>query len=314
MGISDLLPHLPGGKSYLQDFYELRMEQNAVPIDAAGLLWQCALMHSSEYLSGNLLPALIEWTQHLNYFRSICQWKMRLYLDGMNNPHKEFENERRRLRRDSAEHEHGRIRNTPEYLAQAAWIAKNVLKIPCYISKEEADPQVAYEAVSKGLVPVTGDSDLIAYGAVKVILVKSYSRGWYRVIDLEVDTEPGEYPLYDLYKDNGVIVFQLYAGCRGCDFTNEECGIKGIGFTAFMTIASAVEGDLNALTFSKAMWSSDNTKQIALDNQMESVEQVETYLQHIINIFSDATIYDEQSNTITMKGMTVEEATDVLEM
>jgi len=239
------------------------MEQNAVPIDAAGLLWQCALMHSSEYLSGNLLPALIEWTQHLNYFRSICQWKMRLYLDGMNNPHKEFENERRRLRRDSAEHEHGRIRNTPEYLAQAAWIAKNVLKIPCYISKEEADPQVAYEAVSKGLVPVTGDSDLIAYGAVKVILVKSYSRGWYRVIDLEVDTEPGEYPLYDLYKDNGVIVFQLYAGCRGCDFTNEECGIKGIGFTAFMTIASAVEGDLNALTFSKAMWSSDNTKQIA---------------------------------------------------
>ena len=236
---------------------------------------------------------------------------MRLYLDGMDNPNKEFENERRRLRRESAEHEHGRIKNTPEYLAQAAWIANNVLKIPCFISKEEADPHVAYEAVSKGLVPVTGDSDLIAYGVVKAIIVKSYSRGWYRIIDLQVDTEPGDYPLYDLYKLYGVIVFQLYAGCRGCDFTKEESGIKGIGYTNFMLIASVVEGDLDARSFSRAMWSYDNTKKIAIDNGMESAEEVESYLQRVVNIYSEATIYDEDSNSISMKGVKVGEATEV---
>ena len=126
MGIKDLLLHLPGGSDYLQDFYELRMKDEEVPIDAAGLLWYCALKHAKSYLSGNHLPALIEWTQSLNYFRSICQWKQRLYLDGMNNPHKEYENERRRQRRENAaaDDDHARITNTPEYLAKAAWIAK----------------------------------------------------------------------------------------------------------------------------------------------------------------------------------------------
>mmetsp|Transcript_32527 Transcript_32527/g.66252 ORF Transcript_32527/g.66252 Transcript_32527/m.66252 type:complete len:111 (-) Transcript_32527:28-360(-) len=90
MGIVDLLLRLPGGAVYLQDFYELRMTDKEVPIDAAGLLWACAYKHAKDYLEGNHLPALIEWTQALNYFRSICQWKMRLYLDGMDNPHKEY--------------------------------------------------------------------------------------------------------------------------------------------------------------------------------------------------------------------------------
>ena len=71
MGIFDLLPHLTGGKCYHQDFYELQMGKNVVPMDAAGLLWQCALIHATEFLRGNLLPALIERAQHLNYFRSI---------------------------------------------------------------------------------------------------------------------------------------------------------------------------------------------------------------------------------------------------
>ena len=71
---------------YLQDFYELHLDGKEVPMDATGLLWACAYKHAEENLKGILLPALVEWTQPLNYFRSICQWKMRLYLDGMDNP------------------------------------------------------------------------------------------------------------------------------------------------------------------------------------------------------------------------------------
>lgn len=45
-----------------------------------------------------------------------------------------------------------------------------------------ADPHVAYVSISKDLVPVTDDSDLLAYGAKKLIVVKSYARGWYGTV------------------------------------------------------------------------------------------------------------------------------------
>jgi hypothetical protein len=48
MGIVDLLLRLPGGAVYLQDFYELRMTDKEVPIDAAGLLWACAYNYARE--------------------------------------------------------------------------------------------------------------------------------------------------------------------------------------------------------------------------------------------------------------------------
>ena len=297
---------------YLQDFYELRMTDKEVPIDAAGLLWACAYKHAKDYLEGNHLPALIEWTQALNYFRSICQWKMRLYLDGMDNPHKEYENERRRLRRENAasgDH-HAKIRNTPEYLAKAALIATHVLNILCFISKEEADPHVAYVSLSKELVAVTGDSDLLAYGAKKIIVVQSYARGWYRLIDLDADAEPGQYPLFDLYLEHKAIIFQLYAACRGCDFTKHERGIVGIGYETFMDIASRVDGEFNANSFAVAMWSSDDTRQRAVQNGMETPEKIRIYLQGIVDIYSNANIYDEESNTIsTATGKVVEAAT-----
>ncbi len=286
MGIFDLLLRLPGGSVYQQDFYELRMKDKEVPIDAAGLLWACAYKHAKDYLDGNLLPALIEWTQALNYFRSICQWKMRLYLDGTNNPHKQYENDRRRLRRENAaagEH-HAKISNTPEYLAKAAVIAKDVLNIPCFISKEEADPHVAHVSATKELVAVTGDSDLLAYGARKLIVVQSYARGWYRVIDLDADAEPEQYPLFDLYLEHKTIIFQLYAACRGCDFTKHEHGIKGIGYNTFMEIASRVEGEFNANSFAMAMWSSNDTRELAVQNGMETPGQIQIYLQRIVDI------------------------------
>jgi hypothetical protein len=290
------------------------MKDEEVPIDAAGLLWYCACKHAKSYLSGNLLPALIEWTQALNYFRSICQWKQRLYLDGMNNPYKEHENERRRQRRVNAadDDDHARITNTPEYLAKAAWIAKHVLNIPCFISKEEADPHVAYVSILKDLVPVTGDSDLLAYGAKKLIVVQSYARGWYRVIDLDADVEPGEYPLFDLYLEHKTIIFQLYAACRGCDFTEQELGINGIGYGKFMEIASRVEEEFNANSFAMAMWSTDDTRQIAIQNGMDTPEKIQLYLQRIVDIYSNANVYDEKSNTVsTATGDIVEAATEI---
>ena len=151
MGVKGLLQLLPGGNTYLHDdLYKLALEGKEVPIDAAGLLWQCAAKHASDYLRGNHMPALIEFAHHLNFLRSICRWRIRLYFDGTNNPNKQFEDERREQRRENANSDYSQIKNTPAYLAKAACIAKS-LNIKYFVSKEEADPHVSYEAMTKAL-------------------------------------------------------------------------------------------------------------------------------------------------------------------
>eukprot|EP00986_Skeletonema_menzelii_P005570 scaffold2080_cov121-Skeletonema_menzelii.AAC.2 len=315
MGIEDLLPHLPGGKKWRHDFYRLGWKNEVVPIDAAGLLWQCAAKHSRDFLDGNIVPALIEFSHHLNFKRSICRWECMLFFDGMNNKEKRFEDERRRQKRDKAKDDYGRIKITAEYIAMAMCVAKS-MKIKCFVSKEEADPQVSYVSMSNGCIPVTGDSDILAYGFPqeqgqrKVVIVQSYEQMWYRVIDLDANTEPGEYPLLDLYNKHGRIVFQLYACCRGCDFTEKRCGISGIGYSSFMTIASTVDGPFNAHNFSISIWNNDATKHIAMENGMNTAEEVERHLQRVVDIYSKATVYDKDGNIVTMDGKILNAATD----
>jgi len=105
-------------------------------------------------------------------------------------------------------------------------------------------------------------------------------------------------------------VFQLYAGCNGCDFTEQKCGIKGIGYGKFMSIASAVEGEVNVRSFSLALWNDDAMRAIAIENRMNSVDEVKLHLQRVVDIFKKATIYDDDSNTISMTGVTINEATE----
>ena len=105
------------------------------------------------------------------------------------------------------------------------------MNIKYHLAYEEADPQVVYESVShlKQLVPVTSDSDLLAYsssgglvldnllayGVRKIIIVKGYAHEWFRVIDHDADVEEGEYPILDMRRKHGIIAFQLFAGCTG---------------------------------------------------------------------------------------------------
>ncbi|KAL7537898.1 hypothetical protein ACHAXR_008148 [Thalassiosira sp. AJA248-18] len=183
MGISDLLPHLPGGKHFHHSFYSLGREGRVVPIDAAGALFQFATYSAHDFLREIYQPALRQWARFLIYLRSICGWNMIIYLDGMENVHKEPENERRKKARQSAVERNdlrGQIKNNPNYIAKAMKL------VP---------------------VTVTGDSDLLAYGVPSLIIVKGYHYEWYRTLDLTVETKEGEYPLFDLYKSMGQLCF-----------------------------------------------------------------------------------------------------------
>ena len=167
-------------------------------------------------------------------------------LDGMENPDKEPEIERRKRKREEAESAGnfiGQIKNSPEYIAKAVEVCK-YYNIQVIVSAYEADPQVSHLSLSQSLVPVTGDSDLLAYGVPeKIIIVKGYHSQIYRIIDLSKDNiNEGDYPLLDLYhKHGGKIVFKLYAAVVGCDFTDLPNDIDGIGFETFIKLAGKVE-------------------------------------------------------------------------
>lgn len=312
MGIRDLLPHLPGGETakYLYDFNELDMNKEAVAFDVAGALWECASNYPVDYLGGNHDPALTDVAHLIQNLRSICEWKMVVWLDGMENAAKGPEIARRKARSIAAKVRNdlrGQIKNTPEYIAKAR-VLFQFLNVKTGVAAYEADPQVAYESITRHLTVVTGDSDLLAYGVnEKLIVVSSYKTQKYRVIDLNADVQPGEYPLLDLYHKYGCIVFQLYAACRGCDFTAAPSGISGVGYEMFIELAEQIEGGLTAKSFALSLW--NNKKDIAERNNFTAVGDVEDYMQSIVDVYALGLVYDEQSNIIDMTGKRVVEYT-----
>ena len=253
MGINNLLPHLPGGSKseYLHSFYDLEPPNSVVAIDAAGALFNCAIKHASDYLQGNHIPALIEWARFLNYLRSICRWRIKVFFDGAENPHKFYENRRRQTRRSEAAsfgNLPGQIRNSPEYLSKAQHVC-SFFNIASSFAAYEADPQAVAFAFAHSSTCVTGDSDLLAYGhddsppTKEIIIVQNWLHDYFRIIRLSADVVEGRYPMFDLYRKHGRIVFQLYAGCSGCDFTELPNGLPGIGYAKFIKLASSIGND-----------------------------------------------------------------------
>ena len=311
MGVLDLLPRLPGGKRYHHSFYGLKWSGRAVPIDAASALFQFAAYNAANFLRGNHKPALIQWAKFLVYLRSMCGWNMIIYMDGMENVDKEPEIQRRRDAVEAAIGRNdlrGQIKNNPEYIAKAIEVC-NFLSIEVHVSPYEADPQVSYVSLKRNLIPVTGDSDLLAYGVPSLIIVKGFNHEYYRTIDLTVEVNEGEYPLFDLYKKHGPIVFQLYAACRGCDFTAAHSGVPGIGYAHFISSASKVEEPMNSTTLSKVLWS--EKKDVIEKAGFKSVDELEVHLQHVVDVYSLGNIYDNSSSIRKMNGQIVEQATEL---
>ena len=88
----------------------------------------------------------------------------------------------------------------------------------------------------------------MAYWAQWIVIVKSFSVQTYHIIDLNVDVREEEYPLIDLCKKHSIIVFQLYAGVSGYDFTEAKSSIVGIEYESFINAATKVGETLNANT------------------------------------------------------------------
>lgn len=310
MGIHDILRHLPGGNTYHYSFYSsgLLKNQSIVPIDIAGALWTYANKHQHDYLKGNYNPALSDLTKLLNNLRSLCGLSIKVFFDGRANHHKRFEDQRR---------ESNLIRNTPEYIARAAQICR-FLGIEFVVSAYEADSQVTHYALHNRLVPITGDSDLLAIGSSEkpgeddencdvlrqLVVVNKWQSESYRVIDLDAPHTNGNLPLYDLYLLHGRIIFQLYAACSGCDFTEQDSGITGIGFKTFIKLVEMVDGELTASKLAAIIWR-ENQKQV-VDVGLTSEEKVREHLVRITAIYSRPLVYDADANIVDFTGMLIE--------
>ena len=248
MGIKFLLKYLPGGgpNDYHYSFFALDLADEHVILDGGGFAWQYGFMHAEDFVKANYMPSLRDMARDLKYIRDACRWRLVVILDGKENEAKAPEDARRRAQFEHAQiagNASGQVKNNPEYTALIVCLCQ-MLGIEVRVARKEADPQTSYEAILHGATPVSGDSDLLAYGITRrLILVKSYHSELYRVIDLDADVEDGEYPLLDLFKIHGKIVFQLYAGCRGCDFTQHRFGIVGVGYKQFVLASKAVTGD-----------------------------------------------------------------------
>ncbi len=58
MGIKDFLARYVGRRHFYEGFMAINLIDERIVIDAAGLLYDCALRHSSSYSAGNYTPAL----------------------------------------------------------------------------------------------------------------------------------------------------------------------------------------------------------------------------------------------------------------
>ena len=314
MGINGLLPHLPGSGKHYHSFFDLKMD-GIVPIDIAGALFQFAAHNPNDYLRGNHTPALVEFARWLSYLRSICGWKMRIFFDGMENPHKRFEAQRRQDSRDSAatnDNAYGQVRNTPEYIAKACAICR-FLNVDFQVATYEADPQTTIFAAKNSLAPVTGDSDLLAYGhpstpeISKFIIAKQYPSEWYRIIDLDTNVNPGEYLLLDLHKKHGRIVFQLYAGCTGCDFTEARNGIDKFGHAKFIETVQSIGHNLDSMSLACAIWNTH--AHVAESAGFSSQEAIKCHLQRVVDIHTTGEVHNDQSAIVTLNGTMIVDAT-----
>lgn len=304
MGIPGLLGFLPGGKDYHTGFLKINRVGENFALDVAGLLWFCLYCFQDEYVAGNYGPCLQLLAKRMQYLIHTLKWNICVVLDGRRAEQKAPEYARRA----------GKLHNTSAYIAMAAKVCKDLF-IPYIVAPEEADAQAALFIPHFGGPPtttITGDSDLLAYGAKRVIVIQSWADETFRLFDMNVSMHDTENTMMRAYSQAGALVFHIFAACCGCDFTEQKSGdIAGVGPRTVQEVFGdmmAMKQDITIPTFAKAIvdWGS------MLDKSLEPSD-VETILERVALLFSrDAVIYDENRRIVTIGGRVVQESSETL--
>jgi hypothetical protein len=306
MGIKGLLSELPGGKmdDLYRGFADLSdlMKGERVDIDAGTLLYVCAWRHKQVYADGNYLPSVAAFQAQLVILEAINKWQFTVVFDGC--PPVEKQHEHMRRRQDPTS-----IVITSDYIAMCVQVCKTRC-MDYVVAPAEADMQVGRRR--DDTIVLCRDSDEIAYGNKFVIIVDSYTKEEYRVIDLHcplTDEVKEKYPLYTYYRVFGLRVIHYWAACRGCDITESSTGLTGIGRTCFFTAMSKFDNSTPTQFTSEGL-AKELHKAARLDTRLTySVQSIQNELDRVQDFFSvRGTYYDDHGNIMSMSGDLVKQS------
>ena len=179
MGVNGLLQELPGGDiktSARVGFEKLGLLRGRpVDTDTGTLIYVCALRHKDAYNAGDYLPAAAEFQRQIISLNLLYKWDVTLVFDGRPPDEKRHEHARRR-----GDGDHIIIK--AEFIAMCVLVCKRHF-VGFIVSPAEADMQVG--KMQPDAVVVCRDSDEVAYGNRTVVIVDSWPKEKYRVIEMD---------------------------------------------------------------------------------------------------------------------------------
>ena len=178
MGIPGLLKELPGGTMADSCFsfsklIELQDTKDPIDIDSSTLVFLCALKYKDTYKAGNYIPAVPKFHRQIIVLDLVYKWKYTCIFDGCPPAEKAHEHRRHSEKEDS-------IRINSTCIAMHVIICKRCF-VKYTVAPTEADMQVGRR--NKSTIVVCRDSDEVAYGNKYIVMVDSYSKEAYRIID-----------------------------------------------------------------------------------------------------------------------------------
>ena len=253
MGIQDTKNRLP----YRQiNMFE---RQGAHIIDAANPLFLSGLRHAKARFAGEHEAAIAEFQAILHsLLQHFDAKRLKMAFDGRRWPHKEHEDQRRSLVHEKAiawveaalqagaeprlSDYQACVRNTPLLILLAKKLCE-AEQVACVVAPYEADPQLVAEALATGCAIISYDTDMLALGAPTWIAPEpgGWLTGQARLYELPKMEPSADFPLVAPVLRWGHRALQFYAVLRGCDFTEERCGVTGCGFDATVGVLSAVQ-------------------------------------------------------------------------
>ena len=267
-------------------------------LDAGTLVFVCALRHRQEYEAGVYLPATREFLRMMILLRKVHKWSFRVVFDGVPPPEKRYEHERR--------NQQDGLRITSLFEAHCIHVCKR-MNIPYIVAASEADVQVCKHLDYNG-VAITRDSDILAYGNLRVLLIDSYGKEEYRFIDMRTPLTEDvieKYPLYYHYTRHGPRVLYFWAAVMGCDFTKQANGISHVGRSRIMAALHSLRHLTHATNeqFAEALWNNLTTGY----QHKHSIMSILTEINRIQKFFTrDATYYDDACHVKNLAGQVVE--------
>jgi len=190
------------------------------------------------------------------------------------------------------------------------------------IASEEADSQcksVFLEGKEPTLL-ITGDSDLLAYGHRRVMIVGSWKRELFCFFNLTASE------LIPFLSFNGIrectkclvagyfqqseLVLQLFTACCGCDFMPDKAGLPGIGIKTVIAVLKEILEDeteiLSTATFARCIFESGQLKGGL------TYDDVTQYIASVIAVYSaGACFYTETYCIQQLDGTIVEGASEL---